>query len=439
MPLGANDTLDPTRALQRKLYRAAKRSRTRRFHALYDKVCRRDVLERAWREVAGHRGAAGVDGQTIEVIRERGVEQFLAELETELREGRYRPFAVRRVAIPKAAGGERLLGIPAVRDRVAQAALKLVLEPVFEADFCDCSYGYRPQRSTRQARERIRTQIQRERRHLVVEADIKGLFDNLDRVLLMRFVRERVSDRRVLALIRCWLRAGVLTEGSLLHPQAGTPQGGVISPLLANIYLHRLDQAWQQRYGYLGRMTRYADDLVILCWREEQARRSLVALARLSAELRLELAPAKTRIVKLEVEGEGFDFLGFHFRWIPSWRDRTRRYAVCWPSRRALATARQRVRALTSYERIGLPAIMVVADLNRFLRGWGAYFRWGNSTRQFKALDGYVVERVSRFLSRKHGTSGRGPGLAKLLESHTRLGLYHLAGTVRYESAYAAR
>jgi len=439
MPMVANDTEDPTRVFQRKLYRAAKRSRTRRFHALYDKFHRRDMLERAWREVATNGGAAGVDGETIEAVRTRGEAEFLTGLETELREERYRPLAVRRVSIPKPAGGQRLLGVPAVRDRVAQAALKLVIEPVFEADFCDCSYGFRPKRSTQQARERVREGMQREQRLFVVETDIKGLFDNLDRDLLLRFVRERISDRRVVALIQRWLRAGVLADGTLLHPTVGTPQGGVISPLLANIYLHRLDRGWQERYAKLGRMIRYADDLVVLCWRPDQARQSLDALEKLASMLELELAAAKTGIVNLEEEGQGMDFLGFHFRWIPSRRDPSRHYAACWPSRRAMAAARQRIRELTSYDRIGRPAIMVVEELNRFLRGWGAYFRWGNSTQQFKALDAYVVERVSRFLSRKHGKGGRTLGLAKLLESSTRLGLYRLAGTVRYPSAHASR
>lgn len=439
MPARANDALDKTRVFQRKLYRAAKQGRGRRFHALYDKVHRRDVLERAWSEVARHGGAAGVDGQTIEVIREAGVEELLSQLEVELREGTYRPLAVRRVAIPKASGGERLLGVPAVRDRVVQAAVKIVIEPIFEADFRECSFGFRPRRSARQAREQVRAHIQRERRHFVVDADIKGFFDNLDRRLLRRALRERISDRRVLALIDAWLRAGVLADGALVHPMAGTPQGGVISPLLANVYLHALDRAWQERHGKLGKLTRYADDLVILCWKEDQARRALAALARLLAELGLELSPAKTRIVDLEADGEGFDLLGFHFRRVPVRRDPSRRYAACWPSPQAMAAARERVRELTPPERIGLPAIMVVQELNRFLKGWGAYFRYGNSTQQFKALDHYVFERLARFLTRKHGGRGRGRGINLLMGSQTTLGLYRLAGTVRYESANAAR
>ena len=273
MPRSANDAQDKVRGLQRKLYRAAKQQRGRRFHALYDKIHRRDVLERAWKEVAAHGGAAGVDGVTIEMIREQGVQEFLSVLEAELREGIYRPLAVKRVAILKASGGERMLGIPAVRDRVVQAATKLVIEPVFEADFLDCSWGFRPKRSARQAREQIRTHIQREQRHVIVDADITGFFDNLDRRSLGRLLRERISDRRVLALIGAWMRAGVLADGELLHPTAGTAQGGVISPCLGNVYLHALDRAWRERYWRLGKLTRYADDLVIACWQPWQAER----------------------------------------------------------------------------------------------------------------------------------------------------------------------
>jgi RNA-directed DNA polymerase len=435
MPITANDARDKVRVFQRKLYRAAKQQRGRRFHALYDKIHRRDVLERAWKEVAAHGGAAGVDGATIEMIREQGVGEFLSVLEDELRAGTYRPLAVKRVAIPKTSGGERMLGIPAVRDRVVQAATKLVIEPVFEADFLNCSWGFRPKRSARGARERIRTHIQREQRHLMVDADIKGFFDNLDRSILRRLLRERISDRRVLALIDAWLRAGVLVDGELLHPTAGTPQGGVISPCLANVYLHALDRAWQERYWRLGKLTRYADDLAIACWQPWQAKRARDALARLLAELGLQLSLEKTRIVDLNVAGEGFDFLGYHFRRLPVRRDPERLYCACWPSQRAMAAARQRIRDLTPMERVGLPAIMVVQEINRFLKGWGAYFRYGNSTQQFKALDHFVFERVARFLSRKLGKPGRGMGVYLLMKSDTRLGLYRLAGTVRYQSA----
>ena len=262
---------------------------------------------------------------------------WIGSLESELREGTYRPLAVQRVAIPKAQGGERMLGVPAVRDRVVQAAAKLVIEPVFEADFLDCSHGFRPRRSER-ARRCGRTSSASAATSW--STPTSGFFDNLDRGLLRRALRRRLCDRRVLALIDSWLCAGVLAEGELLHPEAGTPQGGVISPLLANLYLHALDRAWQECNWRLGKLTRYADDLVIVCWKQGQARRALAALARLMAGLGLELSAEKTRIVDLEVEGEGIDLLGYQFRRIPSRRDPTRRYTACWPSREAMDAGR---------------------------------------------------------------------------------------------------
>jgi RNA-directed DNA polymerase len=441
----ANDThrsrrsvLDSTRAFQRKLYCAAKQNGKRRFHALYDKVHRRDFLWRAWSEVARKGGAPGVDGVTIEAVKEAGADTLLSELQRELAEGSYRPLPVRRVTIPKRSGGERHLGVPAVRDRIVQASAKLVLEPIFEADFADCSFGFRPKRSALQARERIRSGLRRGQRW-VVDADIKSFFDELDQKRLLGFVRERVSDRRIVELLHGWLRSGVLVGGNVLHPKAGTPQGGVISPLLANAYLHRLDQAWQARGRRFGELTRYADDLVAMCGSAGRAETALGELRRLLAELGLELSKTKTRIVDCRTGSEGFDFLGYHFRMRPTRRNRNRLFAACWPSQMAVAAAKNRVRELTPLARIGKPTIMVVEDLNAFLRGWGAYFRHGNSTQQFKHLDGYVQHRVACFIARKHGSRTWRRGLVDLIDSHTGLGLLRLAGTVSYSTAQAAR
>src|SRR6266540_2817744 len=280
----ANDTHDTTRELQLKLYRAAKRSPARRFHALYDKVYRRDILERAWEEVRRNRGAPGVDGVTIAQVERQGVEGFLDELAVQLQDGTYRPLPVRRVTIPKPQGGERNLGVPAVRDRVVQAAAKAVLEPIFEADFLDCSFGFRPGRSAHQALEAIRVEVNRGR-CWVVDADIASFFDSIRPEVLGAALAERVSDRRMRKLIMGWLKAGVLAGETLLHPQAGTPQGGVASPLLANVVLHRLDRAWQARHRRLGVLVRYCDDLVILCPTRERAEAALAALTGLLADL----------------------------------------------------------------------------------------------------------------------------------------------------------
>jgi group II intron reverse transcriptase/maturase len=321
MPSGVNNAeQDKVRELQVKLYLAAKRSPGRRFHALWDRIHRRDVLERAWQRVRANRGSAGVDRITITEIEERGVDAFLDELRAELSEQRYRPVPVRRVQIPKPGRSEmRPLGIPAVKDRVVQAAAKIVLEPIFEADFRGCSFGFRPRRSAHDALDAVKREVMRGRRW-VIDADIRGFFDTLDREILMRLVRERICDRRVLKLLRAWLRAGVLEGTTLMHPETGTPQGGVISPLLANVYLNALDRAWEDRHAGLGVLVRYADDLVVVSRTQAQAEAALAQLRALLAELGLELADAKTRLVCVNEDGEGFDFLGFHHRMVDSFK-----------------------------------------------------------------------------------------------------------------------
>ncbi len=438
MPATANDVPDKIQDLQIKLYLAAKRSPTRRFHALYDKVHRRDILERAWQDVKRNRGAAGVDGMDIEAIRQQGVADFLRKLQEELQKGSYRPQPVRRVAIPKRSGpGTRHLGIPAVRDRVVAAAAKMVLEPVFEADFCDCSYGFRPKRSAHQANERIRAGIQRGNRW-VVDADIANFFDEIPRNKLLEAVRRRINDRRIVRLIDNWLRAGVVAKGQLLHPEAGTPQGGVASPLLANIYLHQLDVEWEEQFGQLGELTRYADDLVIVCRTQADAEAALEALTQTLAELGLHLAEAKTRLVETG-GGQGFDFLGFHHRQVRSFRYPKVMFLARWPSHAAMLRARARVRELLSRRELLRPTAEVVREVNQFLRGWSTYFRHGNSTQHFARLDRYVRHRVMRFISRKHGHPGMGYGFKVLKASGNDVGLYRLVGTVGKVSAHAVR
>jgi len=442
MPAGANHTRqDNVRELQVKLYLAAKRSPGRRFHALWDRIHRRDVLQRAWQRVRENRGSAGVDRITIAQIEESGVDAFLDELEAELRQERYRPGPVRRVQIPKPGRSEtRPLGIPAVKDRVLQTAAKIVIEPIFEADFRDCSFGFRPKRSAHDAMEVIRREVMRGRRW-VIDADIRGFFDALDQEILMRLVCERISDRRVLKVLRAWLRAGVINGATLTHPETGTPQGGVISPLLANVYLHALDRAWQDDHGRLGVLVRYADDLVILCRTKAQAEAAMTQLRALLAELGLELAEDKTRLVCVNEDGEGFDFLGYHHRMVDSFSKPGFRFMARWPSARATSAAKHRIRELTDRRLLLVPPEDVVANLNRFLTGWGGYFRYGNSTRQFDKIDRYALDRVARFLGARHHkrrTLAHGRGL--LFGHRPDLMPRRLSGTVRYyRSAHAAR
>jgi RNA-directed DNA polymerase len=333
-----SEVLDPVRALQHALYRAAKADPGRRFHALSDKILRRDVLWRAWVAVRRNNGAPGIDATTLAEVEEYGVTRLLDELAADLKDGSYRPLPARRVFIPKPGSIERRpLSIPAVRDRIVQAACKIVLEPIFEADMADCSFGFRPRRSPHDALQVLIDESWQGRRW-VVETDVANCFEAIPHEKLMQAVQERVCDQGVLKLLRAMLRAGVMQDGSVRRPVTGTPQGGVISPLLANVYLHRLDRAWSTREH--GRLVRFADDLVVMCRSREQAEVALARLEALLADLGLEPKAAKTRIVHLQVGGEGVDFLGFHHRLVRSQGRRGRRgviFLARWPTSRGHA------------------------------------------------------------------------------------------------------
>jgi RNA-directed DNA polymerase len=417
------------RALQHALYRAAKADPGRRFHALYDKVCRRDVLQRAWEQVRRNRGAPGINQITIAEVEQYGVDRLLGELEAELREQRFKPIPARRVYIPKPGRAERRpLSIPAVRDRVVQAAVKIVLEPVFEADFLPRSFGFRPKRAAHDALQVVIDNAFRGRRW-VVETDIADCFTAIPHSGLMSAVEERICDRKVLALLRAFLRAGVMEDGAVRRPVSGTPQGGVVSPLLCNVYLHRLDRAWRPAYGTL---VRYADDLLAICRSRGQAQAALARLTALLDSLGLEPKAAKTRIVEL-VEGEpGFDFLGFHHRLVCS---RSRRgtgsivYLGRWPSRQAVQHARDRIRFLTMRARLAAPAEQIVAEVNTFLRGWAGYFRYGNSAHEFDKVRNYAVMRIALFVANRH-QRGRSWGFAQVYRSPDSLGLISLNGII---------
>ena len=428
---GGRSPLDKVRALQHTLYRTAKADPGRRFHALWDKILRRDVLWRAWVAVRTNDGAPGIDRTTLAAVEEYGVTRLLDELADELRQGRYRPLPARRVFIPKPGTNEqRPLSIPAVRDRIVQAAAKIVLEPIFEADFLPCSFGFRPKRSAHDGLQVVIDETWRGRRW-VVETDIANCFEAIPKDKLMQAVEERVVDQSVLKLLRVILRAGVMDAGVVRHSVTGTPQGGVISPLMCNVYLHRIDRAWDSRAH--GVLVRFADDVLVMCATREQAEAALVRLRELLAELGLEPKEAKTRIVHLEEAGEGFDFLGFHHKWVRSrgWRGkRGVTFLARWPADKAMQRARDRIRELTVRSRLLLSVETVVGDINRFLRGWAAYFRYGHSVRRFNKIRNYALERLAIFIGKRH-KRGRRFGLNVVAyRSPDQCGLISLNGIV---------
>ena len=388
--IGQQHSIEKSRQLQRNLYLTAKKDKQRRFHALYDRIFRLDVLWRAWKEVRANKGSAGMDGITFEMIEEYGVEEYLLDIQEDLQNKQYRPKPVKRVYIPKPDGKQRPLGIPTIRDRIVQQACKIVIEPIFEANFLDSSYGFRPKREAKQATEKVKKELYKN--WYVVDADIQGYFDNINHEILLGLLKRRISDRRVIKLCRQWLQAGVIENGKYYPTEKGSPQGGVISPLLANIYLHVLDSYWEN-HKELGVIVRYADDAVIVCRTRKDAELAFEHLKRMMTKLKLTLNPQKTKIV--DMNKESFDFLGFRYQKFGKTKC-GRKLPYKMPSKKAMKKVKDAIRVITCRKSAYEDLEQKVEKLNPLIRGWRNYFQHGNSTKRFKQLDEYVWMKLWR-------------------------------------------
>ena len=425
----ANNTIEKVQQLQRKLYLAAKKNSKRKFHALYDKLSRIDILEEAWKRVKANQGAGGIDGISINDVKNYGVEKLLREIRQDLQQGNYQPKPVKRVFIPKADNKKRPLGIPVIRDRIVQMAAKIVVEPVFEADFKESSYGFRPKRSAHQALEVIRKACNNQG-WWVVDADIQGYFDSINHDKLMKLVEMRINDRRILKLIRQWLKAGIMSNGKYEDSVIGSPQGGVISPLLANIYLNYLDMVWERNGQTLGKLVRYADDFVIISRTKKDAEHALKLVKVVMQRLELTLHPEKTRLVSMWAGQGGFDFLGMHHKGFRMVTGGTQKYQTTYqfPSKKAMKKMRAAVKAeLARPSKLQLDLKEMIEQLNPKIRGWRNYYGLNTAKQWLRKIDWYILQRFTIWYNRKKQKKGHYLRMSKVYQLLNNEGLLKLA------------
>ena len=442
-------TPEKIRTLQRKLYRKAKQEPACRFHALYDKVYRADILSHAYALVRANKGSAGIDGVTFEAIEEwEGVTAFIVELEEALRNKTYQPGPVKRVMIPKNDGSQRPLGIPTIRDRVAQMAVKLVIEPIFEADFCETSYGFRPKKSAHDAVDDVAYSMYKGYTE-VIDADLSKYFDTIPHAKLMATVAERICDGAILHLIQLWLKAPVMEVdkdgtkrniGGGKGNRKGSPQGGVISPLLSNLYLHILDRIWERNklQQWLGaRIVRYADDIVILC-RRNKSDQAMAVLRQVLERLGLTLNETKTKRVNV-YEGK-FDFLGFTI-WMGRGRKTGNYYPHVQPSKRTEKKVKDRITELTQRGRTIMPLEWVVNEVNAMVRGWVGYFHYRNCSQPLGRVRNHLEQRLITHLRKRHKVRNRNSGYVRFPNRslYENYGLYKVPTTAGWKRAHALR
>ncbi len=435
-------TPEKIRQLQRKLYQKAKQDKGFRFYSLYDKLYRADILSHAYALAKANKGAPGVDGVSFEAIEEMegGAEGYCVSIAEELKGKTYRAMPVRRIYIPKPDGGKRPIGILTIKDRTVQTAVKIVIEPIFEADFQETSYGFRPKRNAHQAMDEVSRSL-REGKTQVIDADISKYFDTIPHDRLLKLVAKRIVDKNILRLIGMWLRASVVEEAEdgkkrYKGNTKGTPQGGVVSPLLANIYLNVLDTVWKikrvhERLG--ARLIRYADDCVVLCRGDTE--RVLRGMKRVLGYLELTLNEEKTKVV--DARKETFDFLGYTTTVKKSPRT-GKTFPLITPSKEAIEQIKGEIRALTCRKNLGLPKEVVVDKLNKVVRGWTGYFYYGHCSKDLSRLKGFLDERVRIYLRRKHGKKSRGYRAFPYRYLYENLGLYKIPTTAPWTQTVKA-
>jgi RNA-directed DNA polymerase len=442
----SNGSKERVRALQRKLYRKAKQEPEFRFYSLYDKVCRSDVLQTAYERVKGNQGSPGLDGMTFELIeRQTGQQHYLRALQERLKGNTYQAGPIKRVDIPKDNGETRPLGIPCIEDRIVQMAVKLIIEPIFEAGFSDNSYGFRPKRSAHQAMDAI-TGAPLTGHTQVIDADLSKYFDTIVHVKLMRTVAERIADKRILALLNQWLKAVVIkvdkggkktVMGGGKKNTKGTPQGGVISPLLANIYLNILDRIWDKHElakKYQARLVRYADDLVILCAKGTDT--SFTLLKTILSKLELQLNEDKTEI--RDARNGKFNFLGFQIGLVKSQRT-GKQFPLVEPAPKSMKAVKQKIKYLTRREMNPVPIDDIVKNLNAMVRGWSNYFHYGHGHQKIKQVKYYMEESLRSQLRYRHKVKNRGASYHRFPRTYLYefLGLYKPPITPFWKTAHA--